>query len=811
MRIVGTIPVHVMLRRWRREWRVAAMLVSTIALGVGVNLAIVDSFDQLSFRAPEGVRAPEALVRLEHITTDAAGLTRISQALSYPAYSALRAADEFEAIAGYMRTDAVVPSVKQPVRLRVALCTADYLRTLGVVPVFGRSWDVSGEAESAGQGALISFGTWQRVFGGSRNVLAEYLQFGDRRYQVLGVLPRGFGGPDGERTDAWIPLADEARRLFGAEWRANRSSAILRIVARLRPGHTTEASSRRASSVLVSVSIPGVSTQAVRARSLRDDVSPSRLRARGAARLLVAVAALLLLGMCANVASVLLERGVRAASEANLCRSLGATERQTVVTPLVDAFVLCSSGGVAAWLAGWVLRAKIRPWLLPEIAWKGSLLDKRAAVILALLVVAAMCLVAVLPATFAARSHSLLGMRQLDSRGSGPRTHWQSALLIVQVATSLLLLVGTGVFATTLVRSRHVGMGFDPSNVLLLDVPPGTGMSEVPVSLETAESIAGRLRAAPDVISVSVGSAVPLRRSYATSVRVGGGDEIQPLPTGGPYIDAADEHYARVLGLTISDGRWFTSEERQRGDAVVVINQTLANTLASTSLTREACLYVARETECRTVVGVFRDTRREMVAEGATLQLIVPNRPTPAYTSGYAFYVRVKRRSVLLERAIADVLAAEGLTSNNVTVEELESLLDPELRSWQLATTVFATFALVAICLAAAGLYAVLGERIARAEREVAIRRALGAPQRTIILHMSTRTLRDSAAGVAVGAFGASVLWYRYRPMMTVVEWSDFMIVAGTALLITSLIAVLSFAPRLWSSRKDNFTMLRGG
>lgn len=826
------LEVRALLRRWRRDWRTLAIIGVVVSLGLGANLALVDTVDQLVFRAPAAVRDPQRLVRFGQ-TLSRNGLEfNESGTLSFAALVALQSLAEggpLSGVAGYVRHFVWVDNAGHRVRLVANVVSAEYFAVLGTRPHLGDLFAPAGRAAESStapgeESVVISYAMWREWFGGARDAIGRGLMLGSDRFVVVGVAPPSFGGADRDRTDLWLLLSDRSTRSISPDWATNWSSSFLRVFGRQRAGVPLDQVRHRATLAL-QAAYPRQGDGMRIICSLRplfggsegaSQGSGSDARTIRAVRLLTVVSFLLLFGLYAGVGLILLERAHERTTELAMRAGLGATWGRLISIRLMDIIVPLAVGAVGAWLLTLCIRAWVRPALLPEVAWRSDPLDARLVGIAFGLLIVAMAASA-LPTFAVARTDTSLAARLVSSTVTVRRAWPHTALLIAQTAISVVLLVGALAFVRTLTHVRSLGLGFRADGLVLADLTAEAESDEAPrPSIHELDELVSRLRRISAAANAAVGSAIPMRRSYATYVRVPGEAPASALPTGGPYIDAVDERFGDVLGLTLVEGRWFTREERVRGAPVVVVNETARSQLWRRSSVVGRCLYVARDPRCYVVTGVVRDYRREMLSEGATIQLLVPLGSEPAFVAGRAIFVRLQTMrggaSTSERSAVEATLEHWGdrpARPRGVELEDVNALVDPELRGWQIASSVFGCFAALALCIAAAGIFGVLGLRVGQREREIGIRLALGASTRAIVLALVARTAAELAVGLLVGCTLTVIAWRGQWGMLTSLPARDGATMLGTSSLVIAAFAVMALVPHLKMVRRAPASLLR--
>jgi hypothetical protein len=297
------------------------------------------------------------------------------------------------------------------------------------------------------------------------------------------------------------------------------------------------------------------------------------------------------------------------------------------------------------------------------------------------------------------------------------------------------------------------------------------------------DGLLASVRGIPGVAGVGLGRNVPLRRSAATSMEVAGLGRVVPLNTGGPYVDALDPNAMAALGIVVKRGRALDSTDRLGTMPVIVVNETFARHAFGGADPLAACVKIAGEAQCRSVVGVIQDVRRENILEPPTLQAIVPLAQAPAVLAPKVIFLKTRGDPATLRPIIRATLERAGISPSSYEFDAFTALVDPELASWRTASNVFVLYSVLALLVAGSSVVSVLELVAARRRREFAIRRALGASPGNVFVDVTSR-LR---AWVLVGATSGVVVWL-------VTWWRVEMLIAPISLKTVAICGVFAIA-----------------
>ncbi len=754
------------LRGLLRQKATGVGVLIILALGVGIDLVTFQLVDQLLLQPPAHLREPARLVRAALVGPDGGSAT-----LSYPAYEALGADSEaFAGAAGYVNTNLSSPLV--PSRdLRVTLVTADYFATLGTSPILGRLFGRDHGDPPDEPVAVLSYGLWASAFGSSRGVIGKVVRFGRRDFTVVGVVPKGFSGTDRERVEAWLPLGSVAPDIVGSDWRFNHASAFLRTVFRLRPGvprHLAESrATARYRALLHAAGLP--QAVSVQLSKLNARAGQDHERLLKVAAVLGALALLIYTASCANVANVLFARSIARRHELGARLAVGADPGALARLAFVEAVVTTVPASVAAAAAASVGTTLVHTRLLPDLTWTVELSSQQVLLFaLGLAGLTALWIGLILALT--SRRLAVESLLRSQARTARWRSDVrQSALVVAQVAALVVLLSGAGTFFQTFRNVRNMEVGFDTESVVVVEFDiSGLSAPEVAALYERAREPA-RLAGASQV---ALATAVPFRRSNATYFRASGADSIPRLPTGGPYLVGVDSNYFAAVGAKLLVGQ--VSGFGQSTEArTVIVNETMARRVWGRLGVLGECLWIADDADCRRIVGVVKDQKRDRLTEGETMEAYVPLSQAPSFLAYRALFARAEGSGSSLVAPLRRALSAISAGAPYPRVNVLSELIDPQLRAWRLATTAFGVHAFLALLVGTTGLYSVVTLSFARRRRELAVRLALGARAPQIAFGFLGGSLRDAAIGMLAGLVVIVLGWPKVAPAVVGISLPD--------------------------------------
>jgi len=794
------------LRSLVKRPALAVTVTVILALGIGANAAVFSVVDPLFFRPPTGVRAPDELKQIYVERRPAKGEPYYQARFSLPEARFIDSAigPRFPSAIWFQNGVDVEIKAGSPRRVRGGWVTPSYLSVLGVRPEVGSDFD----AESARWGVpastvIVSWEFWQRELGADERALGRAIHVAGRPVTIRAILPRGFAGIDIDAVDIWLPLGGFTGfpdRPGRPRWYDSWGTIAYRVIARVPSGASSEelaarvvAGVRSAAAFVTEHPQPGARAIAV-ARAVPGSIKGSRgpdgmTRSEMIAAVLGALALLLLLMATANVGNLLLGRALNREREIAVRTVLGMGRRRLVSQLVVESTVLALAATGAALLVGQWSGGILRSMLLPGVVMQGSPVDHRVALVALALGVTVGILSGLVPLSLSLRVDLSNTLKSTSRDGGGRRSRIRSALVGLQAALSVMLLVGTGLLARSLYNIRAIDLGLDVDRVITVIRPDSARGPQL-------EEIARLAEAMPMVTGAALASARPLDDQFGVrSLFDRNGDTLRAALSDIGFVPA-EPGYLAVVGTKVIRGRDFTADDRFGAPPVMIVSEELARRFWPSRSPFGECFRIERaDAPCYSVVGIAENAHSFHVVEDPKAVFYVPLDQRPDRTeSPRALVIRTSGATAAiadqLRRAIGDTVASARRRQVLVMSELLTSDYDP----WELGARLFAGFAALALVLAVLGLYGVLSYLVALRSRELGIRIALGADRRRVMGLVVGEGIRQVAIGALAGAAitlaaagRMSALLFRVSPRDPVIVLASVVVLVGCAVLAAAI------------------------
>jgi putative ABC transport system permease protein len=775
----------------------ALTAVLSLALGIGANTAIFSAIHSVLLR-PLPLPQPD---RLQALWTELPKWGR--ETASLPDYTDWRQQSQsFEDMAAMTTTNANLGGVDDPERLVIGRATASFFRVLQASPVIGRAFSDEEDAPNRPKVAMLSYGLWQRRFGGRSDIVGQTVSINAVPYTVIGVAPRELGFAP---ADVWAPLAIQAQA-------AGRRADFLQVFGRLKPGVTPQQAQAELTTIArrLEQQYPGSNLGVgVGMAPLHDDlvreVRPMLLS-------LWAAVGFVLLIVVANVSNLLLARGAVRQKELAIRKALGAGGRRLMQQLLTESVLLAViGGGLGMALAVWGVRA-LTTVIPQDVSLITMKLEMPVLLFATAVTLGSGLLFGLLPALIAAQT-GLNDVLKEGGRGSslGGRQSVRRILVGGQIAVSLVLLVGAGLMIRTLYRLQQVDPGFRAGGLLTFRVTLPPAVYKDQKVNDFLQQLLPRLQSLPQVKSAAALSGMYLGGGgNYLSFEVQGLHEEAPGNTIDAEVRAVTPGVLRTLGIPLVRGRMFADSDNASAPRVAVINERLARRYFSGQDLigkRVSFSNTDGKPDWREVIGVIGDVRQQSVATEAYPEIMVPvaQRPSSSVTvvvdSGGPL-------SPLAEAARREVSALDA-SLPIYTVRTGRDLVASSMAQPSLQTYLLGAFGALALGLAVVGIYGVMAHVVTQRTAEFGIRMALGARPVQILGLVLGTSLRMAGVGLAVGLAASLALTRFLARFLYGVGARDPWTLTAVVLVLGAAALLASYIPARRAMRVDPMVALR--
>lgn len=778
-------------------------LVATLmlAMGIGAN-ATTFSVANALFLKSLPVPHPERLLAVQ-------------EAMSVPNFNDIESAQRsFSRMTIFTSTPVALNTGNTADRVDAEVVSAGYFETVGVRTAVGRTFSPE---ECATKGThpvvVLSYTAWKTRFGGAPDIVGRTIHVNASPFVVVGVAERGFAGTTPAEAPAlWVPMMMCETVMPGYDFLEERGERAFSVLGRLADGVSAEQARQDLDRIARTLAADYPEANVGFKTSLEtagEGKSPLRESLLPVLTLLMAVAGIVLLITCANLANLLLAKASARTREIGIRQALGATRFQIARQRIIESVVLVGVGAAASWfLVIWTCDALLATLAPPNTQMA---IDPDANVLAFMAAVAALSVVlcGIGPAVVAPQLDIMRVLR--NGAGATPRDTWtRNALIVLQVTLSVVLLTGAALFLKTLAALETIDPGLDASNVLTFRVSPGLTGHSGPEAAHLLEVVRNRVATLPGVQSVAESQLVQLgfgdiRRPV---VRAGEASTADQLPVG---YNVVSDGYFGTVGTAVLSGREFAQSDVPDAQGVVIVNETLAKRLFwnENPIGKHVQLPLSPEKpgEELEIVGVVRDGKYTSLLEAPTPYFYLPlsqNR-----RASISFFVRASGTPENFSSAIQSALRSVDPNLPAFSIQPLSRYLDKQTQRQRATAAILSVSGSLALALAAIGLYGALSFTVLRRFREIGVRMALGADRRDVLTMIVRYGMSLAALGVGIGVLVSIWLGSAASSMLFGVDPTDPWALAGVGALIlcTSFLAVI--LPALRATRVDPVVALR--
>ena len=790
-----------------------AIAVITLALGIGANTAIFSVINAVLLRPLPYAEADRLMVPwgrkgdMQHRTI-----------VSYPDFADWRAQTKtLEHVAAYNASGILLREgdAAEPELITGANVSADLFPLLRVTPVLGRPFTRVEDQANAPGVIVLGYSLWQRRFHADSQIIGKQIKIGSTSATVVGVMPEGFRFPaQATKTEFLRPLATAI-----GERTQRRSSYSLPIVARLKPGATVEAAESEMRTIGAQLEQPNPDEGfrlGTRFIPLHEAVTWG---SRTPLLVLLGAVGFVLLIACANVANLLLARAAARHKEMAIRAALGAGRLRVVRQLLTESLVLALfGGGLGLLVAQWGVRLLLAtsPFDIPRLKEVG--LDTKVLAFTAAISVLTGLIFGLAPALQASRADLQDALKEggRNAAGGAVRNRVRAVLVVVEVALSLVLLVGAGLLGKSFLLLSEVRPGFDSEHVLTTDL--SLAKSKYPQAEQQQarfSEIVGRAAALPGVEAAAVIYPLPLGGdSNANTFLIAGRPAVRPeeKPVSNHRVISPD--YFHALNIPLLRGRTFDEHDTQRAAPVMIVNETFARRFFAGTETLGQHIMIEGESgdnavpPAREIVGIVGDVRHEGLDTEPGPEYYVPYAQAPesfmslvvrsssGSSASLAAGVRESIKQMDRDQYVADVQPMTKLVAESVARRRFNTLLT-------------GLFAIVALLLASVGIFGVMNYTVAQRTQEFGLRVALGAQTRDVLRLVLGQGMRLILVGLAVGLTAALALTRVLRGMLFGVTPTDPLTFVAVSSLLTAVALLACYIPARRATKVDPLEALR--
>jgi len=785
-----------------RNFTAAALL--TLALGIGINTSIFTLLYSVAFR-PLPVKDPDRVVNVYQIldgefSRQVEGNVAL---LSYPEYLNYR--DRVGGLSGLAASADVKLYLggNNVEKINGLLVTDNYFSLLGGSSSLGRTF-FDKECQTALQCpvAVLSHSFWQRRFGSDQSVIGTSLTLNRQRFTVIGVAARDFAGAEMTVPDVWLPVTMQPALMPENKFLELPDCSWLSVIGRLKDGVSLQ--QVQAEMQLVAAQMD----HNYAGRKTTVNVMPGsylnspEVRSEGTpiAILVMAAVGLVLLIACANVSNLMLARSAARRKEIAVRLALGASRSRLIRLLLTESLLLAVLGGIV----GLVFAVYLPPILFSVIPEIGLDIDfKPNATVFAYMFLVSLITGVVFglaPAIESTKSNLTDALKSTRSTGRVSQSRLRNLLVIGQVAVSLVLLIGAGLLVRTLQQAQSTDLGFDQKNLLVLSMDLTTqGYDEARAATLYAQ-LAERLKAAPAISSVSLAEVAPFSGARETTIDIE--NRGSSLSAGANMVSA---EYFQTLGIPIRRGRQFTEADARSGELPAVISQAMANRFWPGADPIGQRFKESAGTS-HEIIGVVADISSRQVGkfDGPLFYTPAP----PAKLSGLSFVLRANGNlpaTVSAVREVARSLDKDAFVSAEPLEENVRRMLEPARTGAWFSGTV----SLLALLIAATGIYGMLSYHVVERTSEIGIRMALGAQRRNVLLLIVSDGMKLAAIGTGIGIVVALALTRVMSSLLFGLGSTDVLTFITVSLVALFVALLACYIPARRATKVDPLIALR--
>lgn len=791
----------------------SVVAILSLALGIGANTAIFSLVNMVLFRQLPVANAEQV------VTVSATGKDGDMSAHSYLNYVDMR--DRNDVLSGLLAYRFAPMSLSQNgnnEKVWGYLVSGNYFDVLGVKPVIGRGFSPEEDKTRLSHPvAIISHALWQKRFGGESSVVGNDVLVNGKKFKVIGVTPAGFKGTEVIYSpDVYVPFAMQKWIEPENDYLDNRSSQNLFLVGRLKSGVTS--AQAEASLKIVAAQLAkeypndneGFTIQIIPPGFILPQIRNAML---GVSAALMGLVGLVLLIACTNLANLLLARATERSKEIAIRLSIGASRARIIRQLLTESLMLALAGGLAGiLLAGWIIDAIVG--LKPPVDIPITLelhVDWRVMVFSMIVSIITGLLFGLVPALQATKPDLVSALKDVASQ-SGMRRSWlRSSLVVSQIAVSLLLLVAAGLTLRALQQLRGMNPGFNPENAVTMNFDLSLQGYQTDNGNQLRKQLLSRIESLPGVQSASITDFMPLSMNYnGTSIYIEGAPVERGANAPSAMNASVGLKYFESIGTPILAGRDLNELDQEGKTRSVIVNETFARKFFPGGNPNENALGKRFKTSLEgkfwEIAGVAKDGKYWSIGEDQRSFIWFP------LGNQLAFNTLIARTTAKPETMIGAIRGEFHKLDPNLPVAGVKTMTEHmklSLFPARAVAALLAAFGLLALALAAIGIYGVMSYSVAQRTREVGIRMALGAQRGDVLKMMLSQGMKLAAIGMAIGLAAAFVLTRLLANLLYGVSSTDAIAFIGVSLLLGVVVLLACFIPASKAAKVDPMIALR--
>ena len=799
----------------------ALVTVLALALGIGANTAIFSVVNGVLLR-PLPFKTADRLVFMSEWSQQVPNMS-----VSYPNFEDWRRETRvMDGMAAFRSSGYTLTGGSEPERLTGREVSHNFFALLGAAPALGRTFLPDEDKPGAERTAILSHGLWQRRFGGDPQIVGKPLTLSDESYTIVGVLPQEFEWQ--APVDVWVPIG------LGAAGMQNRGNHPgIYVVGLLKPGVTVEQARADMKEIVgrIAQQFPQeVNPGSYTVQTLQNRATDS---IRASLWVLMAAVGFVLLIACANVANLLLARAASRSKEIAIRAAMGAGRMRIVRQLLTESVMLSVAGGALGLLfASWGLEALLAAISddVPRLLLVNVGLDARVLAFTLAVAVITGLLFGLAPALQISKTDLNESLKEGGRTGNAGGKHYvRNALVVAEVALSLLLLVGAGLLVKSFLNLQNSDLGFNPQNVLTARVALPEKRYRENAQIENFyKAVEQRVRALPGVEAAGLTVGLPMNGGIESSISVEG--QEQPAnPNDAPVAVSlsVSPGYFGTMNIPIVEGRGFTDQDREDSPRVVVVDEMLARRFFPGGSPVGKRLRFGGPTaegmHWFEIVGVAKHVKHYGPDEEGRVEVYRPYtqfvlaaghpalRGQPLnYPRGMNIAVRTSGDPAALAPALRNAVLEIDRDQPLSFVQTMDTIVASTIAPQRLATWLLGIFAAVALLLAALGIYGVMAYSVTQRTHEIGLRMALGAERRDVLRMIVGQGMKLTLIGVGLGLVGAFVVMrYGLTSLLFGVEASDPLTYGGVAVVLSAVALLSCFFPARRATKVDPMVALR--